>query len=441
MLDGITLYNIPLDAVTNSDVLEFKPRGDRREDSRYNGLILSRNEDACRLRGSIHKYSNGGRHNYDDFPLSRFIHTLDDLCRTINIEPQAVNLSGFEMGVNIDVENVDKVLNSVLLLNNTEPTRKKGYIKFEFADYAIKIYSKELEGYKPKLRFELAVKSKRKKSSIISNFIKKYKLSSLDYISCNRLSDLTNSNIWLIFADELMDIYNNILIADIDSIDTSKLRKKESEIITKGTKPNYWNAENWNSRATRNRHLKKFEETISKHSSKLKEEIRAKISTKIGKLIDVETKATYEPNFSVLINGNEKIDFLIPTYSKRDTGNNKNETNVAFGEKVEEYNNVTNKEVGKVKEDSKNETILPFGGKTEGHNNIENIAFEEAQENSKNETNVAVDKNDKRFISVNLEERTYPIRGESLNKQNAPTKIRGKPPDKLNISKQQVINI
>ena len=137
---------------------------------------------------------------------------------------------------------------------------------------------------------------------------------------------------------------------------------KESEIITKGTRPNYWNAENWNSRATRNRHLKKFEETISKHSSKLKEEIRAKINRKIGKLIDVETKATYEPNFSVLVNGNEKIDFLIPTYSKRDT------------------------------------------------------------ENNKNETNVAVDKNDKRFTSVNLEERTYPTGGESLNKQNAPTK-------------------
>ena len=433
MLDGITLYNIPLDAVTNSDVLEFKTRGDNREDARYNGLILSKNENTCRLRGSIHKYSNGGSHNYDDFPLSRFIHTLDDLCRSINIEPQAVNLSGFEMGVNIDVENVDKVLNSVLLFNNTEPIRKKGYVKFEFSEYAIKLYSKELEGYTPKLRFELSVNKSRKIKAIISSFIKKYKLNSLEYISCNRLSDLTNSNVWLIFADELMNVYNNILIADIDSIDTSDLSKRESEIITKGTKPNYWNAENWNSRATRNRHLKKFEETISKHSSKLKEEIRAKISTKIGKLIDVETKATYEPNFSVLINGNEKIDFLIPTYSKRDTENNKNETNVAFGEKVEEYNNVTNEEVGKIKEDSKNETISPFGGKTERHNNIVNIAFEEAQENTKNETISPVDKEGKRFTFTNLEERVYPTKWESLNTQNTntPARIRGKPPDRF----------
>lgn len=337
MIDGITLSNIPIEAVTNSDILEFKPMGNR-EEARYNGLIIAKNESSCRLRGSIHKYFNGGKHNYNDFTLLDFVNALNDLCRTINIEPQTIRLSGFEIGVNLDVNNIDRVLDSILLYNNAEPTKTKGMTRFIFAEYEVKIYKKELKGYKPKLRFELALRRSRKTKSILSNYAKKHK--SKEYISCNTLSDLTSSLIWQIYSQELLTIFDDIVMVDTDCLNLSELSKKNRELVTSGLTPGYW-VRDWSNRMTRNRRLKRFKDILNS-SSTLKEELREQISSKIKELINIETKPLYGSNFNVKINDSYNIPFIVPTYSKRNT------QSVTFSPFVE------------IKEDSKNETFSPF---------------------------------------------------------------------------------
>ena len=314
MIDGITLSNIPIEAVTNSDILEFKPMGNR-EEARYNGLIIAKNESSCRLRGSIHKYFNGGEHNYNDFTLLDFVNALNDLCRTINIEPQTIRLTGFEIGVNLDVNNIDRVLDSILLYNNAEPTKRKGITRFAFADYEVKIYKKELKGYKPKLRFELALRRSRKTKSILSNYVKKHK--SKEYISCNTLSDLTSSLIWQIYSQELLTIFDDIVMVDTDCLNLSELSKKNRELVTSGLTPGYW-VRDWSNRMTRNRRLKRFKDILNS-SSTLKEELREQISSKIKELINIETKPLYGSNFNVKINDSYNIPFIVPTYSKRNT--------------------------------------------------------------------------------------------------------------------------
>ena len=370
MIDGITLSNIPIEAVTNSDILEFKPMGNR-EEARYNGLIISKSETSCRLRGSIHKYFNGGEHNYNDFTLLDFVNALNDLCRTINIEPQTIRLTGFEIGVNLDVNNIDRVLDSILLYNNAEPTKRKGITRFVFAEYEVKIYKKELKGYKPKLRFELALRRSRKTKSILSNYLKKHK--SKEYISCNTLSDLTSSLIWQIYSQELLTVFDDIVMVDTDHLNLSELSKKNRELVTSGLAPGYW-VRDWSNRMTRNRRLKRFKDILNS-SSTLKEELREQISSKIKELINIETKPLYGSNFNVKINDSYNIPFIVPTYSKRNT------QNVTFSPFVE------------IKEDSKNETFSPFV---------------EVEEKRQSVTFSPIDKKDNRNTSINTtEEHTH----------------------------------
>lgn len=371
MIDGITLSNIPIEAVTNSDILEFKPMGNR-EEARYNGLIIAKNESSCRLRGSIHKYFNGGKHNYNDFTLLDFVNALNDLCRTINIEPQTIRLSGFEIGVNLDVSNIDRVLDSILLYNNAEPTKRKGITRFVFADYEVKIYKKELKGYKPKLRFELALRRSRKTKSILSNYAKKHK--SKEYISCNTLSDLTSSLIWQIYSQELLTIFDDIVMVDTDCLNLSELSKKNRELVTSGLAPGYW-VRDWSNRMTRNRRLKRFKDIVNNSSSTLKEELREQISSKIKELINIEAKPLYSSSFNVKINNSYNISFIVPTYSKRNT---QNETNVSFVEIEKKGQSVTN------------------------------VSFVEVDVKGQSVTNVSIDKKDNRNTSINTtEEHTH----------------------------------
>ena len=365
MIDGITLSNIPLGAVIDSDILEFKPLGDNRYICNYKGLRLTLNDNVCRLRGSIHKYHNNGKHNYNDFTLTDFIHTLNDLCRTINIEPQTIRLTGFEVGVNIEVNSIDRALNSVLMFNNIEPKRAKGMIEFALSEYRIKMYKKTLKGHKPKLRFELSINKSRKVKSVLSAYLKENNLLGNDYIGCSTLSDLTSSLVWRAFADELLSTFDNILFVDINSINVSKLSKSDNRIITKGLTRGYW-AKEWRSRATKSRHLKKFEEVANRNSnSTLKKEIKDQLKDKTKELINAETKPIYGNDFNVLIDNKEKITFIIPTYSKRDKNTNKGVTVSPFGINRNTDKNVTVSPFGKTKNTLKSVTVSPVdkGGK------------------------------------------------------------------------------
>ena len=169
MLDGIH-FDIPTEAVQDSDILEFKRYGNG-ERANYKGLIITRDNLSCSVRGSLHKYFNDGKHNYNDFTLSNFIRTISDLEKTLNINADIIRIGRIETGVNLDIDmDVDEFIGSVILFNNTHPTTCDNGIIFKLNDYDLKLYRKELKGHDNRLRIELAIKKKRKRESIIKEY-------------------------------------------------------------------------------------------------------------------------------------------------------------------------------------------------------------------------------------------------------------------------------
>lgn len=274
MIDGLH-FKIPSEVVIDSDILEFTDHRDSYR-AKYNGLIFDRYAQICKVNGSIHKYFNNGKHNFNDFTLSDYKYALNDLSKVLNINPEIIRIGRIEIGVNLDLDiNVYEFLSCVLMLGYKMPEKlgQIGFI-FKFKEYDLKIYCKELDNHKNRLRIELVVKHTTKRNAIIKEFAP----------YCNTLEDLTDPNIWRAFGCELLKVFDKIIIIDKDNIDYTSLTTKEQKLLINGGNPFYWQKE-W-SRQTRNNHLKRFAETIRKKGGdRIKNEIKRKIETKINDLI------------------------------------------------------------------------------------------------------------------------------------------------------------
>lgn len=314
MVDGVS-FDIPSEAVQDSDILEFKRYGNG-ERANYKGLIITRDNLSCSVRGSLHKYFNDGKHNYNDFTLSDFINTVSDLEKTLNINAETTRIGRVEAGVNIDLDtDIDEFIGSVILFNNTIPVSTPQGIVFQFREYDIKIYKKELKGYKDRLRVEVACKHKSKRDRIIKEYA----------TYCTTLSDLTNSNVWQAFGNELESVCDNLILIDREHINYSNLKSKDAELLTKGVSLFFW-TKKWNSRATRMRHLDRFVELSSKYGGNdIREEIKTATASKIKELINIENTPQNVTDCTLLRNVESVKNETDCTFMRNDN-KNKNET-------------------------------------------------------------------------------------------------------------------
>lgn len=299
MIDGLH-FEIPTEAIRNSDVLEFRSYGGGLR-AVYNGLIITdSNKPLSRVRGSIHKYFNNGLHNYNDLTLIDFIKTIDDLGKTLNINPSSIQISRVEFGVNVDINiNVDKFISYVLMYSNIVPTMTSKGIVFQLDAYDVKLYNKKLKGFNDRLRVEVAVKRKRHRNAIIKEYAP----------YCNTLDDLTNTNIWRAFANELVRVFDDILIVDKESIDYANLSANEVEILSKGLNPFHWKS--FSNRQTRANHFERFLSVVnSRGGNNTKESVKRAIQSKTYELINIENIPTYQDEsltFTAKL-GNKAID-------------------------------------------------------------------------------------------------------------------------------------
>lgn len=292
MIDGIQI-NIPIEAVQDSDILEFKRYGNG-ERANYKGLIITRDSLSCSVRGSLHKYFNDGKHNYNNYTLSDFIKTISDLESTLNINAESIRIGRIETGVNLDIDmDVDEFIGSVILFNNMIPVSTSQGIVFQFREYDVKLYKKELKGHKAKLRIEIACKHKSKRDRIIKEYA----------TYCSTLSDLTNPKVWQAFGNELESICENLIIIDREGIDYTHLKPKDAELLTKGISSFYW-TKKWNSRATRMRYLDRFVELSSIYGgSNIREKIKKATTAKIKELININDTPKNETFSPFMKNG------------------------------------------------------------------------------------------------------------------------------------------
>ncbi len=200
----------------------------------YRGLKFKIIEEKfINVNGSVHKYLNGGLHNYNDFAIPDFLTVCVDLSKKFDLNPFSTALHNVEFGVNVLLPfETEEFLNAVISYKGREYEREtysgKGHLlRFTFDHYDLKIYNK---GYQYQqegniLRFEIKVKK--------MEYFKKRG------IAVNSLADLFNVANYDRLKDCLLKAFAEIVMYD-NTIKLNSLQQRERTVLMNGKNPKYW---------------------------------------------------------------------------------------------------------------------------------------------------------------------------------------------------------
>lgn len=237
------------------------------------------------VRGSLHKFKNEGLHNADDYTLSDFKITLNQLFEEMDLNPDFAPLNGFEFGVNIKLPtNPNNALNRLILQKTETGNRQKGYKEFESNNHSFKFYNKsgltKTEPYKSGNILRIEVKVKK------MEFLRKQKK-----IYLTRISDLLDVAVWEQLEQILIETINDCLIIDFSANEIKKLSNENQILYMKYTNPLFWERLYIETRQNRNKYIReraKCDVFINQHSkSALKTDIINLIKEKCAELRDI----------------------------------------------------------------------------------------------------------------------------------------------------------
>lgn len=250
-----------LKKLRDSKLLDFKPYKNGQK-AVFNGLHFYLYLNLCKIDGSMHKFKNGGKHNADNFTLPEFSEAIYDLSEMFGIDFYSAKFCHLEFGFNIKLPfPVVKFLASIILYRGKitkYPSHEKYGIRFEFAEYDIKLYNKSDQcKYADEniLRIEIVIKKMRRFHQKIANI--------------STLGDLASFKVWHDFVWELLLQYDALVFLGCDT-DIIELRKDgkitdaEAKLLIDGQKPYFLNDKN---RMKRKQNFDEFKRLIDTHSS------------------------------------------------------------------------------------------------------------------------------------------------------------------------------
>ncbi|MCF6366400.1 MAG: hypothetical protein L3J35_09385 [Bacteroidales bacterium] len=312
MIDFIKSLNIPLNIseLLNNTYLEFNALVSEKTGEINENRYIAEHKNLkfeiitnkyVNISGSIHKYHNSGKHNYNDFNLYDLFLTIRELNERFKINPFLTPLNNVEFAVNIKTPfNPKTYIRQNIISHKGTPASVKtfkgnGYLKeFEHSQYYIKIYDKGLQFNRPDniFRFEIKV----------------MKMEYLQTIGINTLADLLNIEKLQNLGKNLDKVFSELLI--IDKIDTKILTAKEKEIYQNGTNPMFWERLKPNSKDYENGNetprykkdrkkyyyeLNRFKSLIKKYNlNQSQKEISKLIVNKWNNLLKIGTKKRYK---------------------------------------------------------------------------------------------------------------------------------------------------
>jgi hypothetical protein len=242
MIDGIKIYDLktdPQQLEVNPYLLESWTTTVQNADgvikyglSEYFGLKFQIKHQKVRLQGSIHKYRNAGKHNYDNFTAQDVGKVVRELAERFEIDTAHTELNNVEFGVNVVLPfGVGVVLNNLIHYKGS-PFMKvaedgMSYYQCKKAHFIIKIYNKSLQYNLPDnvLRFEIKV-------------LKMQYLKSKS-VPLRYLSDLLNIAIYEPLGNILTETFESILFGD-NRLNESRLSRKELEVYLRASNPKTW---------------------------------------------------------------------------------------------------------------------------------------------------------------------------------------------------------
>lgn len=179
------------------------------------------------IRGSFHKYKNGGIHNADRFFMSEYKAVLKDFRERYGINTAIARVYSLEFGVNLRLPYSPKQVLKALRSYKNKEFETLGDIGLQCKTnlFTLKIYdkSKQLEEFRHDniLRIEMKVKGDFLKRHCA--FMKRKVLK-----ECY-LDDLASLEVWREFETFLLDAIENTVFTE--SIPTDGLKKKDRELI------------------------------------------------------------------------------------------------------------------------------------------------------------------------------------------------------------------
>lgn len=242
MIDGIKIYRLIVafqKLIENPYLVEYWNSIVHNSDgvlkygfAEYLGLKISVKYEKVRLQGSLHKYRNAGKHNYDDFTAVDVAKVVRELSERFEIDTSTTLLNNVEFGVNVVLPFGVNVVLDNLINYKGEPFNKvvenrMNYYQCKRAKFIIKIYDKGKQYNLPDnvLRFEI-------------------KVTEMQYletkgIKLRYLSDLLNMDIYEPLGNILTDVFEGILFGD-NTLNESDLTTKELETYLRGNNPKTW---------------------------------------------------------------------------------------------------------------------------------------------------------------------------------------------------------
>lgn len=269
-IDGFNTFNVSL----NLDVGSLT----------YRGLRITRNpEGGYRIRGSLHEFKNNGEHNADDYFMSDFKNTLNQLYADIGLNADVTPVQGFEFGVNIKLPiNPNKVLERIILhKSRIAAVRAKNYIEFQYEQYSVKIYNKS----------ELANIEPYNSENILRVEIKVNKMTYVREkgVHCTVLSDLLEIHSQKRMEQILIEAIQDCLFVDFTTKEIKTLSTENQIKCAKYANPMYWSdLHNMGSRNTFSRYRKNCVMLSNEFSkSTMKADIINLIREKCAELRDI----------------------------------------------------------------------------------------------------------------------------------------------------------
>lgn len=240
MIDGFkAIMSNNLDAIRYHPLLDFvipysEKTGEIKKGkyptAEYKGLKFIDKGSIIEITGSLQKFKNEGKHNYDDFTFEEIWVTINILQNELNIDINHARLTNVEIGINLTLDyDPDIFLRSLVMHRGKKFTFQQNwnmqYRECIHYQFFIKIYNKGLQYQLNKyvLRIEIKYRKMEKPNSI----------------GIHNISDLLDVTKIKKLKDELLKIYDDILIGDYNLAPNS-LSSKDQLLFEKGHNPDFW---------------------------------------------------------------------------------------------------------------------------------------------------------------------------------------------------------
>ncbi|WP_026629504.1 tyrosine-type recombinase/integrase [Dyadobacter alkalitolerans] len=183
------------------------------------------------LAGSIHKFFNDGKHNYNNFSVKDLLVTLTDFWSILDVAPQSVSLHNLEFGVNIVLPfDVNILLTSLLTYKGIpfeRPIENRYYYQCQTAEFIIKIYDKGRQYSLPQNLVRVEIK------------VVKMRFLQTKGINIKNTADLLCTENYPKLGSLLVEYVSEILFRN-RLLETESFGPKDRELVLNGNNKEYW---------------------------------------------------------------------------------------------------------------------------------------------------------------------------------------------------------